>query len=412
MRIQPSWKWLLLSHLLLVAAACSSKDDTSHLVGPSGGTVRIDDGGQRTLDMNFPAGALGSTVDISSTRITDTTALPQSSTTGASVTLVGPFTDLGPEGSVFASPVLLSFHYDASALGDVDPTELRVATVSGDVWVLLESPAVDTAAGTVSGSTLHFSRFGVIAVGCTTAADCNDNNVCTSDSCNGSGKCVVTPASGACSDGNACTEGDRCNGGTCESGATVACNPVCGNGNIEGSETCDDGNAASGDGCTACAVDAGWSCAGSPSVCTPPVASGDDVDGDGYASSNDCIDTWAAYCGKYAGLKACSARNQACNDYQTCVAIQDPATCAATPGCYFLQICHNYVCATGAGNCDLVYPSCPSDGSAPASPRTGYRPEDIHPNAGSVSTDVCQDGLDNDCNGSDAACPVALTPRP
>ncbi len=44
---------------------------------------------------------------------------------------------------------------------------------------------------------------------------------------------------------------------------------VCGNGLIEGAEACDDGNAADGDGCSSsCNVEAGYDCAGEPSVCT------------------------------------------------------------------------------------------------------------------------------------------------
>ncbi|MCZ7677914.1 MAG: myxococcus cysteine-rich repeat containing protein [Sandaracinaceae bacterium] len=49
---------------------------------------------------------------------------------------------------------------------------------------------------------------------------------------------------------------------------------ACGNGRIEGSEACDDGNAVDGDGCTACAVDSGYSCSGAPSVCTASAANG------------------------------------------------------------------------------------------------------------------------------------------
>lgn len=43
----------------------------------------------------------------------------------------------------------------------------------------------------------------------------------------------------------------------------------CGNGRIEGAEECDDDNTMDGDGCTACAVDSGYSCTGQPSACTP-----------------------------------------------------------------------------------------------------------------------------------------------
>jgi len=44
---------------------------------------------------------------------------------------------------------------------------------------------------------------------------------------------------------------------------------TCGDGVIEDAETCDDGDTAPADGCDAsCQVEAGWSCAGEPSVCS------------------------------------------------------------------------------------------------------------------------------------------------
>ena len=48
----------------------------------------------------------------------------------------------------------------------------------------------------------------------------------------------------------------------------VESTPICGNGIISGSDVCDDGNTANGDGCSAsCQVESGWSCNGQPSVC-------------------------------------------------------------------------------------------------------------------------------------------------
>lgn len=48
---------------------------------------------------------------------------------------------------------------------------------------------------------------------------------------------------------------------------------ACGNGLIEVSEDCDDGNTIDGDGCTGCAVDIGYACTGEPSTCAikPPI---------------------------------------------------------------------------------------------------------------------------------------------
>ncbi|MFT3763968.1 MAG: proprotein convertase P-domain-containing protein [Minicystis sp.] len=45
--------------------------------------------------------------------------------------------------------------------------------------------------------------------------------------------------------------------------------PVCGDGKVEGTEACDDGNTAIDDGCADCAVQLGYSCSGAPSACVP-----------------------------------------------------------------------------------------------------------------------------------------------
>lgn len=68
--------------------------------------------------------------------------------------------------------------------------------------------------------------------------------------------------------------------------------PVCGDGAIAGSEACDDGNAASGDGCSAaCAIEAGYTCAGAPSACSTAcgdgVKAGAEACDDGNATSGD-----------------------------------------------------------------------------------------------------------------------------
>ncbi len=55
---------------------------------------------------------------------------------------------------------------------------------------------------------------------CSTAADCDDANSCTTDACDDtSGHCSYTTlaAGTACDDANSCTTGDVCNaGGTCQ----------------------------------------------------------------------------------------------------------------------------------------------------------------------------------------------------
>ena len=60
--------------------------------------------------------------------------------------------------------------------------------------------------------------------------DCDDGNICTTDSCNSLTGCVRQNNSLTCSDGNACTVGDQCSGGLCVSGTPRSCpsvNPDC-----------------------------------------------------------------------------------------------------------------------------------------------------------------------------------------
>lgn len=88
---------------------------------------------------------------------------------------------------------------------------------------------------------------------CPVAADCQDGDACTEDNLLSAGTCnalcvnppitEVGPSDGCCpTDGNANSDAD--------------CSPECGNGVIEGSEQCDDGNTEPGDGCDSrCAVE-------------------------------------------------------------------------------------------------------------------------------------------------------------
>lgn len=84
----------------------------------------------------------------------------------------------------------------------------------------------------------------------------------------------------------------------------------CGDGVVTaGVEACDDGNGASGDGCSAtCTIEAGYQCSGTPSVCRAPESQcNDGVDNDGDSLS-DCADAdCAAGCGTFP---ACSAGQQ------------------------------------------------------------------------------------------------------
>jgi cysteine-rich repeat protein len=97
---------------------------------------------------------------------------------------------------------------------------------------------------------------------------CDDGNSASGDGCSSScrteGTCgngTLEPATETCDDSNT-TPGDGCSS-TCQTEGD------CGNGVIDGAETCDDGNTTSLDGCNAaCGTEIGWTCTGTPSVCT------------------------------------------------------------------------------------------------------------------------------------------------
>ena len=129
----------------------------------------------------------------------------------------------------------------------------------------------------------------------------DDKQACTTDTCNESSDTVVhTPNDAACDDNNTCTT-DTCGAGGCEHSAvadgtscadTNPCNGVeaCQSGQCAAGTPgdCDDGNTASGDGCSAaCAVETGFTCTANTgtatSVCQsiselPPVDPGQPVE--------------------------------------------------------------------------------------------------------------------------------------
>lgn len=104
--------------------------------------------------------------------------------------------------------------------------------------------------------------FTIVAGGCV-APRCGDGKVGSNE---------------ACDDGNNAS-GDGCSATcsvepffTCNNASPSKCVPVCGNGRFDGNEACDDGNSRSGDGCSAsCIIESGFTCTGTPSRCSQSV---------------------------------------------------------------------------------------------------------------------------------------------
>ncbi|MBM4343907.1 MAG: SMP-30/gluconolactonase/LRE family protein [Deltaproteobacteria bacterium] len=156
---------------------------------------------------------------------------------------------------------------------------------------------------------------------CNTAADCNDKNPCTDESCQG-GKCVSLPNTLACDDANPCSGPDVCGSGKCNSGPAKNCNDnnqctddscdgktgACVNLGKAATATCDDGSACtSGDAC------AGKSPTGAP-TCVGTAKNCDDAN----ACTTDACNPASAGCLNTPNSTAACDDNNACSVGDIC----------------------------------------------------------------------------------------------
>ncbi len=261
---------------------------------------------------------------------------------------------------------------------------------------------------------------------CGGEAKCDDNNVCTTDSCNsGTGACSHTNNTAPCDDGDLCTENDVCSGGTCGGEAKCDDGNVCttdscnsGTGactNTNNTLPCDDGNFCTiNDQCNgagACTdtdpnpCDDGEqctndSCAANACVHTP--RSGACNDGNACTTGDQCNST----------LGTCSISTAVnCNDNNSCTT----DSCNTTTGCVNTYLGDGVSCNDGnfctqndqcqGGTCSVSSPvvcndnrQCTDDTCNPASGCVFTNRPSTGPNS------ACDDGLactENDrCSGT------------
>jgi len=143
-----------------------------------------------------------------------------------------------------------------------------------------------------------------------TAANCDDNKACTSDSCDPKVGCVHTNASAVCSDNDACTESDLCIAGACK-------------GTPSDPKKCDDNKSCTTDSCDAA------------KGCLNAAAPGDCDDGNPCTLNDVCkagtCESGTNTCG--CGVDSdCADDGNLCNGVQFCNKAKLPYKCAVNEG--------------------------------------------------------------------------------
>ena len=142
------------------------------------------------------------------------------------------------------------------------------------------------------------------------AVQCDDDNLCTADSCDSTIRCVHKPLQLDCDDGNACTLNDRCTSGICLPGKEDTCDDandctvdLCDEATGCLHDKTDDGSDCSdGDLCTESDSCVSGACSATPTVC----------DDDNTCTADSC-DQKTGLCGFVAAKDATS-----CHDLGTC----------------------------------------------------------------------------------------------
>ncbi|MSQ84262.1 MAG: hypothetical protein EXR77_15495 [Myxococcales bacterium] len=200
---------------------------------------------------------------------------------------------------------------------------------------------------------------------------CDDNNPCTTDSCNpASGTCASAANSASCSDGNACTTGDQCSASACKPGTYKNCDDS----NVCTTDSCDPKlgvclNSANTLACSdnnACTVNDG--CGGA--ACLPGAGK---VCSDGDACTTDNCDKATGACG-FGPIVGCGGNCKSpadCDDANPCTDnacsggkcafVNNTAGCSDNNPCTNPDACASGKCQPGPGkNCNDNNP-CTTD---------------------------------------------------
>jgi hypothetical protein len=214
---------------------------------------------------------------------------------------------------------------------------------------------------------------------CTVAGECDDYDACTSDSCVDH-QCEHSAVN--CDDSNACTDDscDRILGCENECNAVDYLDPCCGNYACIGNPACEE-----------------------PPECTVP----EDCDDTNLCTLDDCVD------------QACENILVDCDDANACTDDDcDPGTGGCFNDCNAQDnqdpCCSNYACI-GEAVCEACADGDGDGYGNPASPLCTYPEEDCDDSAPGVNPgadEVCDNGVDDDCDGLADAADTVDCPAP
>jgi len=258
---------------------------------------------------------------------------------------------------------------------------------------------------------------------------CTDGNPCTDDSCDKkTGQCLFPPNTNACDDGNPCTEGDVCSNSVCQGTpkncddqnvcTDDSCDPLTGLCvHSENSGPCDDG-----DPCTANDTCTNFGCAGTPVVCDDQNPCTDDfcdrVSGGCVFVPNQspCDDGNACTLNDVCTAGECRGTQKNCDDVNSCTADScDPSTgaCIHVPAndgnkcsdgnlCTLNDICQQGKCVGTPKTCTDGNP-CTDDSCDKKTGQCVFTPNTKPCNDGDPCTegDVCSNNV---CKGTPKNC--------
>jgi hypothetical protein len=254
------------------------------------------------------------------------------------------------------------------------------------------------------------------------ALDCDDNNPCTDELCQPGVGCVFTNNQAACDDGNQCTLNDTCNAGTCQGGPLLNCNDdnvcttdtcgpatgciytfndaPCTDGDIctiedqcslgecvgSGQLTCNDANPCTDDGCQ---PDVGCQFVPNQAPCD---------DGNACTDGDTCLQ---GSCKAGAAID-CNDQNlctdDSCHAETGCMHVDNALPCSDNNACTLNDVCAGGTCTGGpALNCDDNN-LCTNDDCQPANGCVyQFNVEPCNDNNPCTTTDACANGS---CQGS------------